>query len=215
MSPSQKPRRLFVESMESRQLMAGNVFANVIGGDLVLTGDNASNGVEVRQLGAGVYRVIGQVQGGAPTTIWLGGVAANSHVDKPLIYKIAGAWGNHEGSMLLWCAVSAVFGAVLASTRGAQSARLWSRAVGVQGLVTAGALGWLVATLRRADPGGLPAPLTLASLRFILASSAVLGGAWWLMSNAGYLAGGLALDGGFAGGDGLGRYVEAVHGRSG
>ena len=60
-------------------------------------------------------------------------------------------------------------------------------------LVTAGALGWLVATLRRADPGGLPAPLTLASLRFILASSAVLGGAWWLMSNAGYLAGGVAL----------------------
>src|SRR5690606_30601643 len=34
-------------------------------------------------------------------------VAANSHVDKPLIYKIAGSWGNHEGSMLLWCLVSA------------------------------------------------------------------------------------------------------------
>ena len=34
-------------------------------------------------------------------------VAANSHVDKPLAYKIAGAWGNHEGSMLLWCLVLA------------------------------------------------------------------------------------------------------------
>ena len=40
-------------------------------------------------------------------------VANNSHVDKPLLYKIAGAWGNHEGSMLLWCTVSAFFGAVL------------------------------------------------------------------------------------------------------
>ena len=29
-------------------------------------------------------------------------VASNSHVDKPLIFKIAGTWGNHEGSMLLW-----------------------------------------------------------------------------------------------------------------
>src|SRR5262245_2422223 len=61
-------------------------------------------------------------------------VAANSHTDKPLLYKIAGAWGNHEGSMLLWCSVSALFGAILASTRGGQSVRLWSRGVGVQGL---------------------------------------------------------------------------------
>lgn len=67
-------------------------------------------------------------------------VVANSHTDKPLIYKIAGAWGNHEGSMLLWCLVSALFGAVLATFRGRQSATLWSKAVGVQGLVTAGAL---------------------------------------------------------------------------
>ncbi|MGB5020066.1 MAG: heme lyase NrfEFG subunit NrfE, partial [Sphingorhabdus sp.] len=28
-------------------------------------------------------------------------VAANSHVDKPMIFKIAATWGNHEGSMLL------------------------------------------------------------------------------------------------------------------
>jgi cytochrome c-type biogenesis protein CcmF len=67
-------------------------------------------------------------------------VVANSHTDKPLLYKIAGAWGNHEGSMLLWCLVSALFGAVLATFRGRQRATLWSKAVGVQGLVTAGAL---------------------------------------------------------------------------
>lgn len=80
MSKLQNTRRLSVESMESRQLMAGNVFASVVGGDLVLNGDGQSNGVEVRQLGAGVYRIIGTVHGGAPTNIVLGGVAANSHV---------------------------------------------------------------------------------------------------------------------------------------
>ena len=32
-------------------------------------------------------------------------VVNNSHSEKPLIYKIAGAWGNHEGSLLLWILV--------------------------------------------------------------------------------------------------------------
>ncbi|WP_260483908.1 heme lyase CcmF/NrfE family subunit [Sphingomicrobium flavum] len=41
-------------------------------------------------------------------------VASNSHSAKPLIYKIAGAWGNHEGSMLLWLTVLSFGGALLA-----------------------------------------------------------------------------------------------------
>src|SRR4051794_2109738 len=41
-------------------------------------------------------------------------VFENSHSAKPLIYKIAGAWGNHEGSMLLWVTVLAVAGAFFA-----------------------------------------------------------------------------------------------------
>jgi len=36
-------------------------------------------------------------------------VFQNSHTTKPLIYKIAGVWGNHEGSMLLWILVLTVF----------------------------------------------------------------------------------------------------------
>jgi cytochrome c-type biogenesis protein CcmF len=99
-------------------------------------------------------------------------VAANSHVDKPLIYKIAGAWGNHEGSMLLWCLVSAVFGAVLASTRGAQSFGLWSRAVGVQGWVTAGAL---IYTLFLSNPFARldPAPMSGSGLNPLLQDPAL------------------------------------------
>ncbi|QDP18657.1 heme lyase CcmF/NrfE family subunit [Sphingomonas xanthus] len=42
-------------------------------------------------------------------------VAANSHSQKPWIYKFAGTWGNHEGSMLLWVMVLALAGAVIAS----------------------------------------------------------------------------------------------------
>src|SRR5262245_17366823 len=41
-------------------------------------------------------------------------VWANSHTDKPLIYKISGVWGNHEGSMLLWVLILALFGAAVA-----------------------------------------------------------------------------------------------------
>ncbi len=40
-------------------------------------------------------------------------VWANSHSAKPLIYKISGVWGNHEGSMLLWVLILALFGAAV------------------------------------------------------------------------------------------------------
>jgi cytochrome c-type biogenesis protein CcmF len=42
-------------------------------------------------------------------------VFENSHSAKPLIYKITGVWGNHEGSMLLWVAILALFGALVAA----------------------------------------------------------------------------------------------------
>ena len=41
-------------------------------------------------------------------------VAANSHSMKPMIYKIAGTWGNHEGSMLLWVTILGLSGATIA-----------------------------------------------------------------------------------------------------
>ncbi|HEX4301575.1 MAG TPA: heme lyase CcmF/NrfE family subunit [Rhizomicrobium sp.] len=63
-------------------------------------------------------------------------VAQNSHTLKPLIYKISGVWGNHEGSMLLWVLVLAIYSAAIAwSRRGSE--RLTSAALGVQGLLAA------------------------------------------------------------------------------
>ena len=41
-------------------------------------------------------------------TVW-----QNSHTSKPLIYKITGTWGNHEGSMLLWVLLLSFFGALI------------------------------------------------------------------------------------------------------
>ena len=41
-------------------------------------------------------------------------VARNSHSAKPLLYRFTGAWGNHEGSMLLWVTILALAGAAVA-----------------------------------------------------------------------------------------------------
>ena len=41
-------------------------------------------------------------------------VALNSHSAKPMLFKFAGTWGNHEGSMLLWVAVLGVAGGLIA-----------------------------------------------------------------------------------------------------
>ena len=41
-------------------------------------------------------------------------VAMNSHSAKPLLYKLAGTWGNHEGSMLLWVMVMGLAGSFVA-----------------------------------------------------------------------------------------------------
>ena len=61
-------------------------------------------------------------------------VANNSHTLKPLVYKISGVWGNHEGSMLLWVLVLALYAAMVAGLQRG-GARLTSAALGVQGLL--------------------------------------------------------------------------------
>ena len=42
-------------------------------------------------------------------------VCQNSHSAKPMLYKMSGAWGNHEGSMVLWVLILAVCGAAVAA----------------------------------------------------------------------------------------------------
>jgi cytochrome c-type biogenesis protein CcmF len=59
-------------------------------------------------------------------------VFENSHSQKPLIYKITGVWGNHEGSMLLWVLILSVFGALVALFGNNLPARLKANVLGVQ-----------------------------------------------------------------------------------
>lgn len=62
-------------------------------------------------------------------------VVDNSHTDKPMLYKIAGVWGNHEGSLLLWALCLALFGAAAAVFGNNLPASLRARVLGVQGSI--------------------------------------------------------------------------------
>jgi cytochrome c-type biogenesis protein CcmF len=71
-------------------------------------------------------------------------VAENSHTAKPLLYKIAGAWGSHEGSMLLWCLALTGFGAVVALGGRGLPARLKATMVAAEGALGVLFLGYTV-----------------------------------------------------------------------
>jgi cytochrome c-type biogenesis protein CcmF len=62
-------------------------------------------------------------------------VYENSHSTKPLLYKITGVWGNHEGSMLLWVSILALFGGLVAAFGNNLPLSLRANVLGVQGWV--------------------------------------------------------------------------------
>ncbi|MFS4439033.1 heme lyase CcmF/NrfE family subunit [Paracoccaceae bacterium GXU_MW_L88] len=83
-------------------------------------------------------------------------VADNSHTDKPLIYKITGVWGNHEGSLLLWVLILAAFGAAVALRGSALPRRLRANVLAVQGSIGVAFMAFMLFTsnpfLRLARP---------------------------------------------------------------
>jgi len=83
-------------------------------------------------------------------------VYANSHSAKPLIYRITGVWGNHEGSMMLWVLILALFGAAVAVFGEALPARLSARVLSVQAMIGVAFLAFILFTsnpfLRLAEP---------------------------------------------------------------
>jgi cytochrome c-type biogenesis protein CcmF len=64
-------------------------------------------------------------------------VFENSHSTKPLLYKITGVWGNHEGSMLLWVAILALFGGLVAAFGNNLPLSLRAHVLAVQGWIAA------------------------------------------------------------------------------
>jgi len=73
-------------------------------------------------------------------------VVENSHQAKPLLYKISGVWGNHEGSLLLWITVMALFGAAVAVFGKRLPDSLKARVLGIQALVALGFYGFILFT---------------------------------------------------------------------
>ncbi len=62
-------------------------------------------------------------------------VVENSHTDKPLIYKISGVWGNHEGSMMLWTFILVLYGMAVSIFGRDLPPGLRARALAVQGII--------------------------------------------------------------------------------
>ena len=65
-------------------------------------------------------------------------VAENSNSLEPLVYKITGTWGNHEGSILFWCLILTLCGAAVAAFGGNLPSSLRARVIGVLGLAGVG-----------------------------------------------------------------------------
>ena len=73
-------------------------------------------------------------------------VYENSHSAKPLIYKISGVWGNHEGSMLLWVLILSLFGAAVWFFGANLPLDLRSAVLAIQGAISATFVLFIVAT---------------------------------------------------------------------
>ncbi|MCK0142315.1 heme lyase CcmF/NrfE family subunit [Aliiroseovarius sp. F20344] len=83
-------------------------------------------------------------------------VTLNSHTAKPMLYKISGVWGNHEGSMLLWVLIIAGFGATAAWFGQNLPRTLKARVLAVQSSIAVAFLAFIIFTsnpfLRLAQP---------------------------------------------------------------
>ena len=76
-------------------------------------------------------------------------IVENSAHAKPLLYKITGTWGNHEGSIVLWALILAICGAAVAAFGRNLPTALRARVLGVLGFVSAG---FLLFSLLASDP---------------------------------------------------------------
>ncbi len=73
-------------------------------------------------------------------------VATNSNSALPLQYRIAGAWGGHEGSLLLWCVMLGVWMTAVSLFSAHLPEEMVARVLGVLGLVSAGFLAFMLFT---------------------------------------------------------------------
>ena len=92
-------------------------------------------------------------------------VWANSHSAKPLLYKISGVWGNHEGSMLLWVLILALFGAAVALFGRNLPATLRANVLAVQAVIAVAFLLFIVLRLQSLPAHPARSPRAAVSIR--------------------------------------------------
>ncbi|MGB3247487.1 MAG: heme lyase CcmF/NrfE family subunit [Sulfitobacter sp.] len=83
-------------------------------------------------------------------------VVANSHSLKPMLYKISGTWGNHEGSMLLWVLIVSLFGAMAAWFGGSLPPTLRARVLSVQAAIGVAFFAFIIFTSNPFLRTGMP-----------------------------------------------------------
>ena len=76
-------------------------------------------------------------------------VFQNSHTTKPLLYKISGVWGNHEGSMLLWILVLTIFNFFIFKLYNQTDSKFVSKVLETQALIT---VGFVLFTILTSNP---------------------------------------------------------------
>lgn len=122
--------------------------------DAHVAGDIGARAAHV-QLGLTLVAFAALTYGFVRSDFSLAIVFANSHIAKPLVYKIAGVWGNHEGSMLLWVVIMAAYGSAFALTARALPVRFSAVTLAVQGWLGLAFLSFLLFTsnpFARLDP---------------------------------------------------------------
>ena len=85
-------------------------------------------------------------------------VARNSNSAMPMLYKVSSTWGSHEGSLVLWVLILALFGATVALFGGNLPPSLRTRVLGVQAWIAVGFLAFSLFTSNpflRLDPAPL------------------------------------------------------------
>ena len=94
-------------------------------------------------------------------------VVENSNSLKPMLFKVAGTWGSHEGSLLLWVLILAVFGALVAVTANNVALHTKARTLSVQAWISVGFFTFMLFTSNPFDRV-FPAPLDSQDLNPLL-----------------------------------------------
>jgi cytochrome c-type biogenesis protein CcmF len=90
-------------------------------------------------------------------------VFQNSHTTKPLLYKISGVWGNHEGSMLLWILVLTIFNYFIYKLYNQKNFTFISKSLEIQAIIT---IGFLLFTIFTSNPFERMIPAQVNGLGF-------------------------------------------------